>query len=166
MTDTPASPMPDRDRASTPQASTVDPQARLVDAQARPVEAQARLVEAQARLVDVRGLARAVEEFATERDWTQFHTPKNLAMALTGELGELVEIFQWMSPEQSSRAGSDPETAQALRDELADVLIYLVRLAEVLGVDLDDAVRAKLARNALKYPADKVRGSHRKYDKL
>ncbi len=152
MTDTPASPMPDRDRASTPQASTVDPQARLV--------------EAQARLVDVRGLARAVEEFATERDWTQFHTPKNLAMALTGELGELVEIFQWMSPEQSSRAGSDPETAQALRDELADVLIYLVRLAEVLGVDLDDAVRAKLARNALKYPADKVRGSHRKYDKL
>ncbi len=152
MTDTPASPMPDRDRASTPQASTVD--------------AQARPVEAQARLVDVRGLARAVEEFATERDWTQFHTPKNLAMALTGELGELVEIFQWMSPEQSSRAGSDPETAQALRDELADVLIYLVRLAEVLGVDLDDAVRAKLARNALKYPADKVRGSHRKYDKL
>ena len=145
MTDTPASPMPDRDRASTPQASTVAPQARLVD---------------------VRGLARAVEEFATERDWTQFHTPKNLAMALTGELGELVEIFQWMSPEQSSRAGSDPETAQALRDELADVLIYLVRLAEVLGVDLDDAVRAKLARNALKYPADKVRGSHRKYDKL
>ena len=158
--------MPDRDRASTPQASTVDAQAPLVEAQARPVEAQARLVDPQARLVDVRGLARAVEEFATERDWTQFHTPKNLAMALTGELGELVEIFQWMSPEQSSRAGSDPETAQALRDELADVLIYLVRLAEVLGVDLDDAVRAKLARNALKYPADKVRGSHRKYDKL
>ena len=120
----------------------------------------------QARpLVDVGGLARALRDFAAERDWLQFHTPKNLAMALTGEVGELVEVFQWMSPEQSAAAARDPETAQAVRDELADVLVYLVRLADVLGVDLDAAVRDKLARNALRYPADQVRGSNRKYDK-
>ncbi len=114
------------------------------------------------RLLDVDALARAVDAFATERDWVQFHSPKNLSMALTGEVGELVEIFQWMSPEQSQAAARDPETAQAVRDELADVLIYLVRLADVLGVDLDAAVRDKLRANARRYPADQVRGSNRK----
>ena len=114
------------------------------------------------RLVDVGGLSRALERFAQERDWTQFHSPKNLAMALTGEVGELVEIFQWMSAEESAGAGADPGTAQAVRDELADVLVYLVRLADRLGVDLDAAVRDKMQRNALRYPADEVRGSNRK----
>ena len=114
------------------------------------------------RLVDVDGLSRALERFAQERDWTQFHSPKNLAMALTGEVGELVEIFQWMSAEQSAGAGADPDTAQAVRDELADVLVYLVRLADRLGVDLDAAVRDKLQRNAQRYPAGEVRGSNRK----
>ncbi len=109
-------------------------------------------------------MASALEAFANERDWSQFHTPKNLVMALTGEVGELAEIFQWMSPEESAGAAAKPETAQSVRDELADVLVYLVRLADVLGVDLDAAVRAKLAMNAKKYPSEKVRGSNKKYD--
>ena len=108
---------------------------------------------AQPTLLDATRLADAIRAFATERDWTQFHSPKNLAMALTGEVGELVEIFQWLTQAQSVEAARDPATAQAVRDELADVLIYLVRLASVLGVDLDAAVREKLAANARRYPA-------------
>ncbi len=104
------------------------------------------------RLVDVAGLQLALSKFAEPRGWQQYHSPKNLAMALTGEVGELVEIFQWLTEEQSKGVASDPATAQAVRDELADVLIYLVRLAFVMDVDLDAAVRAKLASNARRYP--------------
>jgi len=106
------------------------------------------------RLLDVAALERALQQFADERDWQQYHSPKNLAMALTGEVGELVEIFQWLTEEQSKDVARDPQTAQAVRDELADVLIYLTRLASVLGVDLDDAVSSKLKRNAQRYPAE------------
>ena len=105
------------------------------------------------RLVDVAALEAALQGFADERHWNPFHSPKNLAMALTGEVGELVEIFQWMTEEQSKAVGKDPRTARAVRDELADVLLFLVRLSSVLGVDLDEAVRSKLASNAAKYPA-------------
>jgi NTP pyrophosphatase (non-canonical NTP hydrolase) len=118
------------------------------------------------KLVDVDGLQAEVRAFAQARDWTQFHSPKNLAMALTGEVGELVEIFQWMTEAESRAASDDPELARAIREELADVLIYLVRLADVLGVDLDAAVRSKLALNAERYPADKARGHNRKYTDL
>ena len=114
-------------------------------------------------LVNVQPLSNALEKFATDRDWTKFHSPKNLVMALTGEVGELTEIFQWMTEAQSLAAGSDPETSEAVKDELADVQIYLVRLASVLGVDLNEAVHDKLQKNAERYPADKVRGSNRKY---
>lgn len=114
-------------------------------------------------LIDVKRLAEQLEQFATERDWAQFHSPKNLVMALTGEVGELNEIFQWMPEEVSKEAGRDPQTAKAVQDELADVLLYLVRLSSVLGVDLDAAVQQKLKANALRYPADKVRGSSKKH---
>lgn len=87
-------------------------------------------------------------------------------MALTGETGELSEIFQWMTEEQSITAAQTPETSQAVRDELADVLMYLVRLADVLGVDLDEAVQDKLKRNGEKYPVDKARNTSKKYDQL
>jgi dCTP diphosphatase len=117
-------------------------------------------------LVDVVPLQREVARFARERDWEPFHSPKNLAMALTGEVGELVELFQWLSEEASRRVGRDPATARQVRDELADVLIYLVRLAAVLEVDLDEAVRSKLAANALKYPAERTRGNARKSSEL
>ncbi|HBO2173696.1 TPA: nucleotide pyrophosphohydrolase [Pseudomonas aeruginosa] len=117
-------------------------------------------------LVDVRQLAAALERFAAERNWAQFHSPKNLVMALTGEVGELSEIFQWMDEEQSKDAARHPDTAQAVQDELADVLMYLVRLASVLGVDLDAAARQKLEQNNRKYPAEKARNSSKKYDQF
>jgi dCTP diphosphatase len=115
------------------------------------------------KLIDVAGLGAALRTFTAEREWDQFHSPKNLAMALTGEVGELVEIFQWMTEAESKAAMENPRTASNVRDEIADVLIYLVRLADVLGVDADAAVRAKLASNAARYPAEKVRGSNKKF---
>ncbi|RUR55182.1 nucleotide pyrophosphohydrolase [Vreelandella populi] len=117
-------------------------------------------------LVDVKALSKALESFAQDRDWAQFHSPKNLVMALTGEVGELNEIFQWMSEQQSHTAAQNSDTAQAVKDELADVFLYLVRLAAVLGVDLDSAARDKLALNAAKYPIEKARGSSKKYDQI
>lgn len=105
------------------------------------------------------GLTAVLRQFADERDWAQFHTPKNLVMALVGEVGELIEHFQWLTPEESAEVMNSDTSARRIADELADVLIYLVRLADVLGVDLLDAARSKLASNAKRYPADQVRGS-------
>lgn len=104
------------------------------------------------RLLDVSALEAALQQFAGERDWNRYHSPKNLAMALTGEIGELVELFQWLTEEESRGVARDPHTARAVRDELADVLLYLVRLSSVLGVDLNAAVTDKLAANGRKYP--------------
>lgn len=118
------------------------------------------------QLVDVASLAAALQRFADDRDWQQFHSPKNLLMALTGEVGELCEIFQWMSEADSTVAAKRPETAQAVKDELADVLMYLVRLTSVLGVDLNEAVTNKLALNGQKYPVDKAKSTSKKYDQL
>ena len=118
------------------------------------------------RLIDVKGLSEALAAFSAERDWDQYHSPKNLVMALTGEVGELTEVFQWLSEAQSKSVATNPDTATAVREELADVTLYLVRLASVLGVDLNEAVTLKLQKNALKSPADKARGTHKKYDKL
>ena len=118
------------------------------------------------RLLDVGRLVAAIDRFATERDWERFHSPKNLAMALVAEAGELVEIFQWLTEEASQRVGHREATARAVRDEMADVLIYLVRLASRLEVDLDEAVRHKLARNAEKYPVERARGRADRVDRL
>lgn len=117
-------------------------------------------------LVNVDGAAQALRQFAEERDWHKFHSPKNLAMALSGEVGELTEIFQWMSEADSLSAATSPKTSQAVRDELADVALYLVRLADVLGVDLNAAVSSKLASNAAKYPIELSKGVSTKYDQL
>lgn len=103
-------------------------------------------------LIDVASLETALQKFADERDWQKYHSPKNLAMALTGEVGELAEIFQWLTEEQSKSVARDAKPAQAVRDELADVMLYLVRLSSVLGVDLNEAVTQKLAKNGKKYP--------------
>jgi len=99
--------------------------------------------------------------FVAERDWDQFHTPKNLAMALSGEVGELLEHFQWLTPEQS--ANLPEETKSAVEQEIADVQIYLAALADQLGIEIGTAVERKMAVNTAKYPADQVRGSARKY---
>lgn len=99
--------------------------------------------------------------FAAERDWDQFHSPKNLASALTVEAAELLEQFQWLTEEQSRTL---PEELRArAADEIADVLLYLVRLADQVNVDLMSAARAKMTRNAAKYPIDKARGTSKKY---
>lgn len=109
-------------------------------------------------------LTQALHRFAEERDWAVFHSPKNLASALVVEAAELLEPFQWMS-EADSRV-LPPEKLRAVSEEMADVLLYLVQLSSALGVDLLQAARAKLERNALKYPADRARGHARKYDEL
>ena len=104
-------------------------------------------------LIDSTGLAAALERFADERHWPRYHTPRNLVLALTGEVGELAEIFQWLTDDEAARLAEDPARFTHLQEELADVLMYLVRLASVTGVDLDAAVRDKLVKNALKYLA-------------
>ncbi len=110
---------------------------------------------------DLQILRDKLRTFATERDWEQFHTPKNLSMALMVEAAELIEHFQWLTTEQSSQLSS--ETKLEVSHEMADVLLYLIRLADTLGVDLMSAAQDKLVLNAEKYPADKVRGSAKKY---
>lgn len=105
-------------------------------------------------------LTTAVRRFAEEREWQQFHTPKNLAMAVSGEAGELLAGFQWLTPEQSANLSEAQRTA--VTEEMADVLIYLVRLADVTGVDLLAACEAKLADNAERYPVDAARGNAEK----
>ena len=115
------------------------------------------------QLVDATTLAAALREFSAERDWDQFHTPKNLAMALSVEAAELLELFQWLTPEQSSAVTETPDQATRVAQELADVLVYLVRLADVLQIDLNAAVIQKLESNAQKYPVDRARGSAAKY---
>lgn len=106
----------------------------------------------------------ALRAFAAERDWEQFHSPKNLAMALSVEAAELLEVFQWMT-EGESRA-PEPAARAAASEEIADVLLYLVRLADVLGIDLLAAAERKMAANAQKYPVEKARGTRRKYTEI
>lgn len=112
----------------------------------------------------LRQLRDALRDFAAEREWDQFHTPRNLATALAVEAAELLEPFQWLDDAQS-RALS-PDTRAAVEEEMADVLLYLIRLADKLDIDLERAARAKILRNAEKYPVERARGSSRKYDEL
>ena len=109
-------------------------------------------------------IRRRLAAFVAERDWDQFHNPKNLAMALVGEAGELVEHFQWLTPEQS--AALPRETREEVRLEIADVLLFLLRLCDKLDIDPLAAANDKLALNAKKYPVEKSRGRATKYDKL
>jgi len=99
--------------------------------------------------------------FAKERDWDQYHTPKNLSMALIAEAAELIEHFQWVAGEKSHQL--DDKTRTSVEEELADILIYLVRISDKLDIDLYAAVARKIGINERKYPADKVRGSAKKY---
>lgn len=96
-------------------------------------------------------LASLIRDFAIKRDWEKFHTPKNLAMALAGEAGELVAEFQWLTPEESSKASLNQEQLEAIAMEIADVQIYLIRLADVLGIDIPDAVHKKMEINESRF---------------
>ncbi|MFE4177423.1 nucleotide pyrophosphohydrolase [Streptomyces sp. NPDC056909] len=101
---------------------------------------------------DVAGLQRRLAEFAAARDWEPYHTPKNLVAALSVEASELLEIFQWLTPEQSARVMEDPGSAHRVTDEVADVLAYLLQLCEVLGIDALAALAAKIDRNEVRFP--------------
>ena len=109
-------------------------------------------------------LQERVREFAAAREWGRFHSPKNLAMALSAESGELLEIFQWLTEEESRSLA--PAARAAASEEIADVLLYLIRLSDELGIDPIAAAQRKLVANAQKYPADKARGNSRKYTEL
>jgi len=107
-------------------------------------------------------VAEQLRRFSQDRDWNQFHTAKNLILALVGEVGELAGEVQWLTEEEvSQRLGE-----KALADEIADIALYLIRLSDVLGIDLSKAIDQKLSENSEKYPIDKSRGNALKYNKL
>ncbi|PST95468.1 nucleotide pyrophosphohydrolase [Photobacterium iliopiscarium] len=113
---------------------------------------------------DIKKLQDALAEFAQQRNWDQFHTPKNLVMALSGEVGELIEIFQWLTPEQSQQL--PPQKKQHASEEIADVMMYLLRLADKCDIDVMQACQEKIQQNAAKYPISKCYGSAKKYNEL
>lgn len=106
-------------------------------------------------------LRTALRNFATERDWDQFHSPKNLSMALTVEAAELLECFQWLTEAQSGEL--DEKQLASVQDEIADIQLYLIRLADKLDIDIDSACWIKISKNEKKYPIEKVKGSSKKY---
>mgnify|MGYP000279173572 FL=1 len=113
--------------------------------------------------MDISKIQNQLKKFAIERDWRQFHTPKNLAMALSVEASELVEIFQWLKPEESN--SPDQKQIESINDEVADIAMYLLRFCSVLEIDLESAIKSKLERNAEKYPINLSKGNSQKYNK-
>lgn len=113
---------------------------------------------------DLQSLTQALRDFAKEREWEQFHSPKNLASALTVEASELLEHFQWLTEEQSRNLSADKKAEVAA--EAADVFLYLLQLCDKLQIDLVEAARTKLAVNAEKYPVDRALGSSKKYTEI
>jgi NTP pyrophosphatase (non-canonical NTP hydrolase) len=111
-------------------------------------------------------LKNRVLAFARERDWEQFHAPKNLSMALAAEAAELMEHFLWATPEESRAVALDPSGKARIAEELADVVIYALEFANATGLDLSASIEAKIAANAVKYPVDKARGRSAKYTEL
>lgn len=107
------------------------------------------------KLLETAALEAALQEFSRQRDWDQFHTPRNLILALTGEVGELAEIFQWLTDAQAEQI-MHSDKAEHVRQEVSDVLLYLMRLVMVLGIDIDAAVKSKIALNAIKYPPHQI----------
>lgn len=115
-------------------------------------------------VIDLNAVSVAVHAFASERDWEQYHNPKNLAMALAGEAGELLEIFQWLTPEESTSVANSRQEQSRVAQELADILIHAIRIADVLGIDLADAIEEKMESNAARYPVEEVKGQALKRD--
>lgn len=118
--------------------------------------------------IDIERITQRLREFAKERDWDQFHTPKNLVMALSVECSELVEHFQWLNTEETKILKIENVETEKKREEIAeevsDILFYLLRFSDVMNLDLQKAVEEKLKKNAKKYPAEKVRGNSKKYN--
>ncbi|XP_020112132.1 dCTP pyrophosphatase 1-like [Ananas comosus] len=119
--------------------------------------------EGESKSVTLEDLRKKMAEFARERDWEQFHSPRNLLLALVGEVGELSEIFQWRGEVPKGLPGWGEEEKEHLGEELSDVLLYLVRLSDICGIDLGKAALRKMELNALKYPVNQCKGSSRKH---
>lgn len=117
-------------------------------------------------MLSIKYLTQKIVEFRDKREWKKYHTPKNLAISLVIEVGELLEHFQWKSGEEILKDTKVPEKREQLADELADVVIYTFLLANELGVDLEDAILRKLEKNEKKYPIELVKGKYRKYTEL
>ena len=115
-------------------------------------------------MIDNQKLATALRTFAADRDWDQFHTPKNLATSLSVEAAELLELFQWSRGQKGWDEIADVSIRTKIEDELADILLYVIRFADKAGMDLQAIAERKIALNAAKYPPDRFRGSDRKYD--
>ena len=114
--------------------------------------------------MDLDKIQTRIREFRDERDWMQFHNPKNLAISLVLEATEVLEHFQWKSPEQSEAHAV--EARDEIADEIADVAVYLIELADNLGIDLEQAILGKLDKNSAKYPVEKAKGNSKKYTEL
>ena len=114
--------------------------------------------------IDLPKINALIENFVQERDWDQFHSVKNLSMALSVECSELVEIFQWMDEAKSNQVRQDPAILPRVEDELADILFYLLRIASRTDIDLEAAIIGKIEKNEKKYPVQLVKGSSKKYD--
>lgn len=112
---------------------------------------------------DIEALKLQLREFAVARDWEQFHSVRNLILALVGEVGELAAEFQWISDDDIARALQDGDKRESVGSEIADVFIYLLRLSDITGIDLAEELKKKLAVNEERYPADKAKGSAAKY---
>lgn len=110
---------------------------------------------------DLQALTRLIREFSDAREWEAFHKPKNLAMALAVEVAELMEPLQWLTPQEADALVEDPETVERLASEIADVAIYLLRLADVLGIDVGPAVVKKVQENEERFPVERLRGRAR-----
>ena len=113
--------------------------------------------------MDIDKITNKIKKFSEDRNWDKFHTPKNLTMALSVEVAELVEIFQWLSQEESSNL--DEDVLQSVKEELADILIYLIRIADKFNIDLEESVDEKILINEQKYPVELSRGNAVKYNK-
>ena len=118
------------------------------------------------RETTVAELKELVAKFRDERDWKQFHNPKDLAISINIEAGELLELFQWKTGDEVEADLRDPDRLRRLREEVADIVVYCLNMSDTVGFDLAEAIREKLAQNAAKYPAEKARGSAKKYTDL
>lgn len=115
--------------------------------------------------MDISNIQKRLDDFAKQRNWDQFHSPKNLSMALAVEAAELLEIFQWLTEEQSREIINNEKEMSLIKEEIADVVIYLVRLADKLNVDIEKAVLEKIALNEKKYPVELAKDNAKKYNK-
>jgi NTP pyrophosphatase (non-canonical NTP hydrolase) len=115
--------------------------------------------------MDIKSIQQKLEEFANERDWNQFHTPKNLSMAISVEAAELQEIFQWLTESESIAITNSENKMTLIKEEIADIFLYLVRISDKLGIDIEEAALNKIKLNALKYPVNISKGNAEKYNR-